>query len=463
MSRPTPLTRRALELLAVVLATVAMVAVLLPSPTATPPAEPSARASTNPVTPGNFRGFGFDQCLTPTQGAMNTWLNHSPFLAVGIYISGDSRACRDQPNLTAKWVSTQLSKGWRLLPITLGPQASCQPRFPRYRDDFKINPKPGANNGYSIAKGQGTTEGGRSVAAAQALGIVAGSTLWYDLEGFTLGDTHCRESALQFLSGWVTQVRSLGYRAGVYSSAGSGIKMLDDARVNRPGKFALPDAIWIARWDGIANTSTTYIREDGWRPGGRVKQYTGGHDETWGGVRINIDSNFLEVGKGSVAAPETRCGGIQIGFLRYVALRAPTESGRTSPADQVKALQCLLKEAGLYAGQLGGTFTPQLLAAAQEWQRRTSFPVQAVWSRKNWATLFAAGTQPVLKFGSAGPDVRRVQRALNALYPRLGLVSTGTFDAPTHNAVRAWQEDAGIPVSGVVNPASWAALARAER
>ncbi len=457
------MSRRLFGLLAAVVATVALVAVLLPSPTATPPAEPSAQAAANPVTPGNFRGFGFDQCLTPTQGAMNTWLNHSPFLAVGIYISGDSRACRDQPNLTAKWVSTQLSKGWRLLPITLGPQASCQPRFPRYRDDFKINPKPGANNGYNIAKGQGTTEGGRSVAAAQALGIVPGSTLWYDLEGFTLGDTHCRESALRFLSGWVTQVRSLGYRAGVYSSAGSGIKMLDDARVNRPGKFALPDAIWIARWDGIANTSTTYIREDGWRPGGRVKQYTGGHDETWGGVRINIDSNFLEVGKGSVAAPETRCGGIQIGFRRYNALRAPTESGRTSPADQVKALQCLLKEAGLYAGQLGGTFTPQLLAAAQEWQRRTSFPVQAVWSRKNWATLFAAGTQPVLKFGSAGPDVRRVQRALNALYPRLGLVSTGTFDAPTHNAVRTWQEDAGIPISGVVNPASWAVLVRAVR
>ena len=83
----------------------------------------------------------------------------------------------------------------------------------------------------------------------------------------------------------------------------------------------------------------------------------------------------------------------------------------------MKALQCLLKEAGLYNGQLGGSFTPQLLTAVQAWQTRTGFPVQQVWSRKNWATLFAAGAQPVLKFGSAGPDVRRVQRALNALYP----------------------------------------------
>src|SRR3954468_2833046 len=73
----------------------------------------------NVVTPGDFRGYGFDQCLAPSQRAMNAWLDHSPFLAAGIYISGASRACRDQPNLTPTWVTTQLRNGWRLLPITL--------------------------------------------------------------------------------------------------------------------------------------------------------------------------------------------------------------------------------------------------------------------------------------------------------------------------------------------------------
>ena len=453
MSRHAPTARRLSSLLATAV-TAVLVTVALPG---------AARAEGNPVTPGDFTGYGFDQCLTPTQRSMNKWLNHSPFLAVGVYISGDSRACRNQPNLTAQWVKTQLRKGWRILPITLGPQASCQPRFPRYADDFKINPKPGKVNGYSVAKGQGTTEGGRSVEAAKALGIVAGSTLWYDLEGFSLGDTHCRESALQFISGWVARVRALGYVAGVYSSAGSGIKMLDDARVNRPGKFALPDAIWLARWDGVANTSTSYIRDDGWRPGGRVKQYLGGHDETWGGVRINIDSNYLDVGRGSAASPERRCGGVRLGFYSYNGLRSPTRSGRTSPAEQVSALQCLLKEQGLYSGQLGGNFNGKLLAAAQAWQRRSGFPVNQVWSRKNWVTLFAAGDRPTLKFGSAGPNVRRVQRALNATYSGLHLRPTGTFDLRTHNAVKAWQKDAGLPVSGVMNPASWAALKLAKR
>jgi len=469
MFRASPFTPRLLTLLTAVPLVAVLVATALPAtvggrPSAvTPVAAPVAAKAANPVTPGNFRGYGFDQCLAPSQRAMNTWLNHSPYLAVGIYISGDSRACRNQPNLTPAWIRTQLKNGWRLLPITLGPQASCQPRFPRYSDDFKISPKPGKVGGYSTARRQGVTEAGRSVAAAKALGIVAGSTLWYDLEGFNLNDTHCRESALVFLSGWTQQVRALGYKAGVYSSAGSGIKMLDDARVNRPGKFALPDAIWVARWDGIANTSTSYLRSDGWRPGGRVKQYMGGHDEVWGGVRINIDRNFLDLGRGSVAAPEIRCGGVRVGFPRYDALRQPTKSGATSPADQVKALQCLLKERGLYTGQLGGNFNAKLLAAAQEWQRRTGFPVNKVWSRKNWVTLFAYGDRRALKFGSAGPNVRRAQSALNATYPDLGLNPSGTYDTRTHNAVRAWQKDAGIPVSGVMNPASWAALALAKR
>ena len=453
-----------LAVVAVVPASTATAATTAPaaSPAAAPVSAPPA-ADPNPVTPGNFTGYGFDQCLAPTQKMMNRWLNHSPFQAVGIYISGDSRACRSQPNLTPTWISKQLKKGWKLLPISLGPQASCQPRFPRYSDDFKINPKPGRHGRYSKARRQGIVEGTSTVADARALGLTAGSTLWYDLEGFNLGDTHCRESALVFLSAWVDRVHALGYQGGVYSSAASGIKMLDDARVQRPNRFTLPDAIWIARWDGVANTSTSYIREDGWRPGGRVKQYRGGHDEVWGGVRINIDSNFLDLGTGSRATPERRCGGVRLGFYRYDNVRPRTADGRTSPADQVTALQCLLREKGLYSGGLGGNYNAALRAAANEWQRRLGFPVRQGFSRKNWMTLFAAGPQPVLKFGSYGPAVRRVQRALNAGYPRLGLRPTGTFDTRTSNAVRAWQRNAGLPVSGVVNWASWKALKAAKR
>ena len=44
-----------------------------------------------------------------------------------------------------------------------------------------------------------------------------------------------------------------------------------------------------------------------------MKQYLGGHNETWGGVTINIDSNFIDLGAGSNAVPEGRCPGTRLG------------------------------------------------------------------------------------------------------------------------------------------------------
>src|SRR3954453_20393761 len=119
---------------------------------------PADSVTANVVTPGAFHGYGFDQCLAPSQQAMNAWLRQSPYLAVGIYISGASRACRVQPNLTPTWVTTQLRNGWRLLPIPLGPQASCNPRFPRYGRDRTIDPHPGAAHRYGKARQQGVAE-----------------------------------------------------------------------------------------------------------------------------------------------------------------------------------------------------------------------------------------------------------------------------------------------------------------
>jgi hypothetical protein len=416
----------------------------------------------NPVTPGDFNGFGFDQCLTPEQYKMNAWLESSPFLAVGIYISGKSRACRDQPNLTPEWVSTQLAKGWRLLPITLGPQADCLDRFPRYGDDPTIIPKPGRKGRYSQARKQGVAEASTAVAEATRLGIVPGSTLWYDLEGFNVNNTTCRESALWFLSGWTKQIRRLGYVSGVYSSVGSGIKMLDDARVQRPGVFALPDRIWLARWDGVADTSSDYIREDGWRPGGRVKQYKGGHDERWGGVRINIDSNYLELGNGSVAPAEVHCDGTRVDFKVYPRL-APPSADRRPGKRRVTALKCLLREQSAYSGNLKGTYSAKLVEAIRAWKQQRGLKVTNAWSKRNWVMLFASGANPVLKVGSTGRDVRRLQRALNATDDATRLPISGVFDGSTDRAVRAYQARNKLEVSGVAGSQTWAALAHGDR
>ncbi|HEX6148450.1 glycoside hydrolase domain-containing protein [Nocardioides sp.] len=412
----------------------------------------------NVATPGNFKGHGFDQCVAPTQKAMNAWLRSSPFLAVGIYISGDSRGCRTQPNLSQKWVATQLRKGWRLLPITLGPQASCHPSFPRYGNDPTINPRPGQAGTYRKARRQARREATKAVAAAQALGIVKRSTLWYDLEGFDVTNRRCRESAIAFLSAWTTRIRALGYVSGVYSSAGSGIKMLDDARVNRPDKVVLPDRIWIARWDGLANTRTDYIRDDGWLPGGRMKQYRGGHNETWGGVTINIDSNWLNLGKGMFARPVSHCDGVDVDHPAYLPLAAGT-----SETALVKALQCLLKEKGRYGGRLHGRYTAKTAAAARQWQTDHGFAARDTWTRTHWMSLLADGPARVLKFGSAGEDVRRVQRALKAAGASAKLKITGRYTKRTTNAVKSWQASVGQTANGIVVGRTWRALRAGRR
>jgi len=410
---------------------------------------PAAHAG-NPATPRNFTGYGFDQCLAPSQKAMNTWLTTSPYWGVGIYISGDSRACRSQPNLTPRWVSTQLHKGWRLLPITLGPQAACNPRFPRYGDDETIDDYPGRYGNYSRASNQGYAEGSSTVNDAKALGIRPGSTLWYDIEAFDTSDTTCRESALRFLSSWTRKVHRLGYVAGVYSSAASGIKMLDDAKAGGRD-FHYPDYIWIARWDGKANTSTTYIPDTRWNPHRRVKQYQGGHNETWGGVTINIDRDYLDVGRGSVAPTAVQhCGGVNINFWEYGELRPGS-----APPKWVKALQCLLREKGLYSGDITGRYNTRTINAANAWQRKIGLPVSSTWKVHHWVTLLTAGSRPVVKIGSASAAVRRLQRALNAALDSPNLTVTGVFNSTTGTALRTWQDRADLPVTGVAAWNTW--------
>jgi hypothetical protein len=443
----SPLPRRPLRALRTTATTVATLAVALVGlSTVAPPAQ-----ADNVVTPGNFTGYGFDQCLTPTQAKMDAWHEHSPFSAVGIYISGKSRACRNQPNLTRTWVATQLARHWKLLPITLGPQASCLDRFPRYGDDPTINPS--SRNNYVGARRQGWAEAESAVAAAGRLGIVPGSTLWYDLEGFTLSNTHCRESALRFLHSWTRGVHDLGYVSGVYSSAGSGIKMLDDARVERPGQFTLPDAIWIARWDGVANTSTSYISNKGWADGQRVKQYRGGHNETHGGVTINIDSNYLDVGTGSrKLAKRLYCSTVDLNLASWHRLRSGTT--RTG---EVKALQCLLRQRRLYAGKITGTFNSDLTAAMQAWQRRKGSPVSTTWTRQNWVQLHSAGNSRVAKFGTTGAFIQRLQRSLAAATGRT-LAVDGAYFRSTETLVRTWQGEVGLPRTGVMSTRSWELL-----
>lgn len=411
-------------------------------------------AGSNPVTPGSFTGYGFDQCLAPTQAKMDAWLEHSPFLSVGIYISGNSRACRSQPNLTPTWVSNQLRKGWKLLPITLGPQSPCVGRYPRY--GASIDPTISTNpaNSWGAARTQARAEAERAVSVATSLGIVPGSTLFYDLEGWS-DYTHatCRESALAFLSAWTRKVRALGYVSGVYSSAGSGMRILDQARSQGRADVALPDQIWLARYDKVANTSATqYLSDAGWQ-GQRIKQYMGGHDETWGGVTINIDRNYLHIGGGSRASRETHCGGVPVDFSRYPAL-APGVT-RT----EVRTLKCLLVEQGITGVNVSSAYYGRGLAKGiNTWLLREGFQSTTSWRAGHWKGLLPRGGSGIQKFGSSGAPVWRLQRALVARGYAVPL--SGVLDATTVARVRDYQTARGLKATGIVTPTVWSKLYR---
>ena len=404
----------------------------------------------NVATPGNFTGYGFDQCLAPSQQSMNAWLTSSPYWAVGIYISGASRACRSQPNLTPTWVSTQLRNGWRLLPITLGPQAWCTTRE-RYLKQVRINPSP--TNAYATARSQGRAEADKAVATAQKLGIVARSTLWYDIEAFDISKYHCRESALSFLSAWTNRLHGRNYVSGIYSSAASGIKMLDDVRVNRPGKYTMPDRVWIADWNRRADVYSSYVRNSGWMPHKRVHQYRGGHNETHGGVTINIDNNWLDLGKGSSLAAEPKhCGGAATYNYGSYPQRAIGSTGAL-----VKTIQCLLKNKGLYGGAVDGVYDSEVGVAVRKYRVSRGLTSGTTMTGRTWVALLSQGTTPLMKVGSASPAVRRLQRALNAA-DQAGLTVTGVFNRRTMALVKRYQSDHRRSATGVVTTGVWRLL-----
>ena len=393
------------------------------------------------VTPGSFTGYAFDTCEAPSQRQMDAWLKHSPYWAVGIYIAGENRACPRQRHLDAAWVAAQSARGWRLLPLSVGRQAPCSAST-RWS---KINPSPG--HGYLTARGQGRDEATDAATAARDLGIARGSTLWLDMEAFDISRTRCRDATLAYVSSWTRTLRGSGYRSGFYSSAASGIRMLERARGASPGRDDLPDQVWVAQWNHHHDTGSAYLSRDGWS-GGRVHQYAGTHPETYGGVTLGIDSNFMDVGRGTVAPPDrTPCPAPR----DYPTLR----EGDRSPG--VAVLQCLLEGRHLVRQDTSARYWSGTARSVTDFQRSTGLRATGVTDRPTWVALLSRGSQPLLKYGSGGEAVRRLQRALTAA-GSAGVSVTGVFETRTRDAMRRYQHAHGLPATGVVTTDVWKLL-----
>ena len=98
-----------------------------------------------------------------------------------------------------------------------------------------------------------------AVAQARRLGFGRKTPIYYDMEAYHPG---ARFAALKFLSAWTAELHRFSYSAGVYSSSDSGI--VDLSRQYSGRRYAMPNVIYDALWNGSASTRDRNLRAGQW-------------------------------------------------------------------------------------------------------------------------------------------------------------------------------------------------------
>ena len=237
-----------------------------------------------------YVGKGFDACGAPKPSTMQAWASSSPYHAIGVYIGGANAACPPgsgaNPNLNSTWVSEEIAAGWHLIPTYVGLQAptnSC--------GCAGITP--------SQASTQGTAAANDAVADMQSLGLPAGNPIYFDMEYYSPNSTNT-STVLAFLSAWTTQLHADGYASGVYGNSDSA---MGDLASQWGTAYPEPDDIWFAEWNNQATATSSSIPTADWSNQQRLHQYQGGHNETYSGTTINIDTDYVDGATAGTTAP----------------------------------------------------------------------------------------------------------------------------------------------------------------
>ncbi|MGN6253181.1 MAG: glycoside hydrolase domain-containing protein [Marmoricola sp.] len=424
----------------------------------------SAGATAGPLSPGAFTGMGFDACAAPSQRTMDTWMKASenPYRAVGVYISGVLRAC-SQPNLTASWVSHVTSTGWHVLPIDVGPQASCS--------GFSSRIDPDPTRIYAAARRQGVAEATSAAAVAGALGIPAGSTLFDDMESWHIGYTDCDASTLWFLSAWTNRLHALGYAGGVYSSASTGVTLLNRIADDLPAGFVLPDQLWFAQWNNQETVASSYVTSTHWADHQRVHQFLGGHKATNGGVSLNIDSNWLDVrpvivpapvggpvaAAGTTPPPTTTVTPAPTDPPTSTPTTTPTTTPPTPPAPTPSSPPATVTPTPKSSPKPSPSATPTPTATAVP-------PTTAVTAPKPEAAPVSCSPTALTRTDyppTSATTHRELVGVAQCLLHRQGFYRprpTGVWDSSTTTALRRFEAHTGLRRSSTVSRSAWTAL-----
>jgi hypothetical protein len=219
---------------------------------------------------------GFDTCQDPSVRTAQAWWTNTPWSWIGLYVGGSEMAC-SQPNLGAAYLNTLHSIGWRFQFIWVGPQAPCS--------GFGIT----FSSNTTTALSQGKAEARAARSKLISLGITnsaQGTPITFDLEAFNPSVCNALAAAKAFVQGWVEELHvAPAQSAGVYGSTCA-------SQLQSYAGSHQPDYIWGANYDGNQHTSVmSCVSSSSWASHQRLKQYIGGHNETWGGVTMNIDTD----------------------------------------------------------------------------------------------------------------------------------------------------------------------------
>lgn len=242
-----------------------------------------------PRNTGVIQAQGFDACHLPEVSEMQTWWNKSPYRFYAIYLGGISLygGCA---KADSAWVNAVHQQGWSFVPTWVGLQAPCS--------TWKNKMSSDAATAYQ----QGRQEANAAATKAASIGLTSigegGTVIYYDMEVYGGASLECRKTVASFMNGWVKRLHELGHVAGGYGSRNSYVA--DWATIPNT-----PDDVWVASWYGSTYDPSASVNGITWMTGlwtnhQRIRQYTGSHNETWGSITFNIDS---DVADGVVALP----------------------------------------------------------------------------------------------------------------------------------------------------------------
>ena len=186
-------------------------------------------------------------------------------------------------------------------------------------------------------------------------------------------------------------------------------------------------------------------------------------NKSYGWTYTPTDTNYT-TRTGTIKLWSKPSGG---GSGRTVAVVAPDMPMlyRGGTGDAVKTLQEKLNAKGFDSGNVDGIFGAKTYAAVTAFQKANGLGVDGIVGKLTWGKLYDATpvnvtpvtTQPMLRTGSRGDAVRKLQEMLNAKGYTCGNVD-GIFGSKTYAAVLAFQKANGLGADGIVGPLTWGKL-----